>query len=75
MAKLPSLGDSGTDHKLVLETYPLPGSRREVVTAIERILALGGVQRINIQLNQDIKVGRLVKSDPIAKMMDDAVPV
>ena len=64
MAEIPSLGDSPTvSMKKVQETYPLPKSRKEIVTAFERILNLGGVQRVVIEYGSAVKVTRLVKPE------------
>lgn len=58
--KIPSIGDSPVSAlRKVQESYPLPKSRREVVTAFERILNLGGVHRIIVELGSPIKVTRL----------------
>jgi hypothetical protein len=42
------------------EEYPLPKSRQEVISAVGRILNLGGVQQLVIKLGEPIKVYRAV---------------
>ena len=64
MSPIPSIGDSpSVPLKKKQETYPLPKTRREVVTAFERILNLGGVFRVVVELGSPIKVVRLASPD------------
>jgi len=72
--KIPSIGDSPVAAlKKLQETYPLPKTRREVVTAFERILNLGGVHRIVVELGAPIKVIRLANAgeDVPDELQDD----
>lgn len=60
-----SIGDAPANTlKKVQETYPLPKTRKEVVIAFERILNLGGVHRIIVELGAPIKVIRLAEASP-----------
>lgn len=72
--KIPSLGDA-TPAKLVKvrETFPLPKGRKEVLAAVERILNLGGVQKITVELGSPIKVTRAVEpgSEAPEELQDD----
>lgn len=62
MANIQSLGDSpSVSLAKIQETFPLPKSRKEMVTAFEHILSLGGVQRVVVEFGAPIKVTRLVK--------------
>lgn len=62
MASIPSLGDSPSISMMkVQETFPLPKSRKEIVTAFEHILNLGAVHKVVVELGSPIKVTRLVK--------------
>lgn len=64
MPKLPSLGDEpDMKYKLIHETFPLPGSRKELVRGVEQILGGGGVQKLVISIGQPIKVTRAVADD------------
>lgn len=73
MANIPSLGDSLSSMKKVQETFPLPKSRKEIVTAFERILNLGGVHRVIVELGSPIKVVRLATAgeDVPEELQDD----
>lgn len=76
MANIQSLGDSPNVSLVKLqETFPLPNSRKEMVTAFEHILSLGGVQRVVVEYGAPIKVTRLVKppteSDEVPEEMQD----
>jgi hypothetical protein len=63
MSPVPSIGDSPTVAlKKLQETYPLPKTRKEVVTAFERILNLGGVHRVVVELGAPIKVVRVAEA-------------
>lgn len=66
MPAIPSLGDSSASMRKVQESFPLPSSRKEIVTAFERILNLGGVQKVVVELSAPIKVTRLVMAPPDA---------
>lgn len=71
---LPSIGDSpSVPMKKLQETYPLPKTRREVVSAFERILNLGGVHRVVVELGSPIKVVRLAEAsaDVPEELQDD----
>lgn len=59
--KIPSIGDNSpvTTLKKFQETFPLPKTRKEVVTAFERILNLGGVHKVVVELGSPIKVVRM----------------
>lgn len=67
MAKVPaSLGDAqDTPLKKIQENFPLPTSRKEIVTAFERILNLGRVQRVLVQLDSPIRVTRFVEDKKV----------
>lgn len=57
-----SLGDAAPSNlRLVNETRDLPGSRKEIVSAISDILGLGLVQKLVIEINQPISFTRYVK--------------
>ena len=61
--KIPSIGDSPVvSLKKHQETYPLPKTRKEVIAAFERILNLGGVHKVVIELGAPIKVVRLAEA-------------
>lgn len=61
--KLPSLGDSTTVKTVkTQETFPLPKNRKEIISAFERILNLGGVQKVTVELGSPIKVIRLAEA-------------
>lgn len=66
MPAIPSLGDSSAQMQKVQETFPLPGNRKELVIAFERILNLGGVQKVVVDRTAPIKVTRLVMAPPSA---------
>lgn len=60
----PSIGDAGAErYSLVKEEYPLPKSRQEILTAVGRILNLGGVQRLAIRIGEPIQVYRAVSAN------------
>jgi len=60
----PSLGDAPeVELKTVREEYAAPQSRKELLIAIERILAGGGVQKLVVQYGEPIRVSRRVKAD------------
>lgn len=69
----PSIGDAGAARfNLLREEYPLPKSRPEVLTAISRILNLGGVQQLMVKLGEPIKVYRAVPADgEVPTTLDD----
>lgn len=76
MANLPSLGDSPSVPMVKIhETFPLPKSRKELVTAFEHILNLGAVSKVVVELGSPIKVTRLVKtpteSDEVPEELQD----
>jgi hypothetical protein len=63
MSSVPSIGDSPTiPLKKVQESFPLPKTRKEVVAAFERILNLGGVHRVVVELGAPIKVVRVAEA-------------
>lgn len=72
--KIPSIGDSPVFLvKKQQETYPLPKTRKEVLAAFERILNLGGVQKVVVELGSPIKVTRTVAagSEVPEELQDD----
>lgn len=65
MANVPSLGDESRDKMFLQHSErELPSQRKELIAAIENILALGKVQKIVIEIGRPIKFSRLV-SNPI----------
>lgn len=66
MPAIPSLGDTSASMRKVQESFPLPASRKEIIVAFERILNLGGVQKVVVELSAPIKVTRLVVALPDA---------
>lgn len=64
MPAIPSLGDSSAQMQKVQETFPLPNNRKDLVIAFERILNLGGVQKVVVDRTAPIKVTRLVMAPP-----------
>lgn len=60
----PSIGDEGTNNlRLVRETVDLPPRRDLVLKELERILNLGLVQKLTVQVGQPIRYSRLVPRD------------
>jgi hypothetical protein len=72
--KIPSLGDE-TPVKLVKvrETFPLPKGRKAILSAVERIMNLGGVLKITVEFGSPIKVTRAVEpgAEPPEELQDD----
>lgn len=66
MPAIPSLGDASATMRKVQESFPLPTSRKEIIVAFERILNLGGVQKVVVELSTPIKVTRLMVAPPDA---------
>lgn len=65
-ARPPSLGDKGAvGYTRVREEAPLPAKRDLIITEIDRILGLGLVQKLVVEVGQPIHFERLVKSDGI----------
>lgn len=63
MSPVPSIGDSPSPTlKKLQETYPLPKTRKGVVSEFERILNLGGVHRVVVELGSPIKVIRMAEA-------------
>lgn len=52
-----SLGDSPP--RLIHETYPLPRNRKDLIIAVEKILELGKVQKLVVEVGQPIKYSRI----------------
>lgn len=65
---IPSLGDESRSLKLVRESYDLPPVRKEVVGQFEKILNLGGVQKVVVQIGQPIQVDRFVSKDSLPEL-------
>lgn len=64
MPAIQSLGDSSASMRKIQESFPLPNSRKELIVAFERILNLGGVQKVVVELSAPIKVTRLMMAPP-----------
>jgi hypothetical protein len=77
MPKPASLGDEAEQkYRLIQEAFPMPPGRKQLISGIEQILSGGGVQKLVVQVGQDIKVTRAVKDDgnldaPVELLEDD----
>lgn len=61
MTRPPSIGDTEKAEYVLSRTeVPLPGTRREVVATVERLLNEGGVQKLVVEVGRPIQVSRLV---------------
>jgi hypothetical protein len=67
-----SLGESPT-HIRVSENFDTPGDRKGILSAIERILNLGGVQKLILELGKPIRVTRLVRKDEMPEAPQELV--
>jgi hypothetical protein len=57
------LGDSSAaQYSLARHEVPLPGSRKEIITAFESIVGQGGVQKVIVELGKPIQYYQLVSS-------------
>jgi hypothetical protein len=58
----PTLGIGGAKtHKMITEEHPNPGERKAIISAIERILTLGGVMRLVLEYGKPFRVSRMVR--------------
>jgi hypothetical protein len=58
------LGDSSAaQYSLARHEVPLPGSRKEIITAFESIVSQGGVQKVIVELGKPIQYYQLVSTD------------
>ncbi len=56
-----SLGEGKpSNYELERDSRPLPSSRKEIVSAVEEILGLGGVQKLTIEIGSPITFSRFV---------------
>jgi hypothetical protein len=73
----PSIGDKlRSNLKLVIEEFPLPNTRNEVLATIKRALEQGGVQKLQLQIGAPIKIHRYVKADdlgPVKELVDENI--
>lgn len=59
-----SLGDEkGAQFRIIADERPLPNNRKEIISSVESILGLGGVQKLVIELHKPIKFFRAVVGD------------
>jgi hypothetical protein len=61
--------DRSSDRKFVTvtDTVDLPKTRKEIVNAFQRILDLGHVQKVVVELNRPIQFSRLIPEDLLAE--------
>jgi hypothetical protein len=76
MQKPASLGDEAEQkYRLIQESFPMPQGRKQLLAGIEQILSGGGVQKLIVQVGQDLKVTRAVKDtgdlDVPAELVED----
>lgn len=76
--KILGLGEpsKSTDYRLVQSSYPLPTTRKGIISAVESILDMGGVQKLTVQVGQPIKFDRLVtefEDGPPQEFQDDDI--
>ena len=60
-------------HVMVTEDYPNPGDRKGVLTAIERVLNLGGVMRLVVEYGKPLKVSRMVRKDEMPEAPQELI--
>jgi hypothetical protein len=74
-ARPPSLGDEKAELVLVRDSKPLPKTRNDILTEISHIFALGGVQRVIVEVGKPLLFDRLVpKSDAPEEETTEEIP-
>ncbi len=63
--KPPSLGDAYKGLRRVKKHVPLPNSREEIIAEFSKIIGLGFVQKIVLELGKPITYERLVREDEL----------
>ncbi len=63
MAWIPSLGDASPKYRLVEETYPLPGNRKDLLGLIQNVLEKGRVQRLLVEIGHPLRIRRAVPDE------------
>jgi hypothetical protein len=66
-ARPPSIGDEKPELVLVRDSKPLPKSRTDILAEVSHIFALGGVQRVIIEVGKPLFFDRLVPKSEVAE--------
>ena len=74
-ARPPSLGDDKAELVLVRDSKPLPKTRTDILTEVSHIFALGGVQRVIIEVGKPLLFDRLVpKTEEVDNEVTEEIP-
>ena len=67
------LGDEPVNaYKTIHESFPLPeGGRKGLLALIERVLSVGGVQKLVLEFNKPIQLWRMVKKAEVSEEVPD----
>jgi hypothetical protein len=58
---------------MITESHPNPGDRKAILSAIERILNLGGVMRLVLEYGKPFRVSRMVRKDEMPEAPQELV--
>ena len=73
-ARPPSIGDEKPELVLVRDSKPLPKSRNDILTEVSHIFALGGVQRVIIEVGKPLFFDRLVPKSEADNEVTEEIP-